>query len=223
MSAKGQEQGASVEDRINLHQLMELKAAFDRADTDGGGSLDMEEFLEAFGEVLGKNLTHEQLTHLFMKIDANSDGSVDWDEFTNFMLLENQANADMSDRSYTERLQEQAPSSLDPNPKHVHHRDMMDGILQLPSNDRLFTHARDGTVPAVEPGESVLVSCCASTASMSAALSTGDLTRSCLARSSAGARERSYRWPSDMSSPITTPSRSGSIGGLVTCANSCLK
>ena len=46
MSAKGQEQGASVEDRINLHQLMELKAAFDRADTDGGGSLDLEEFLE---------------------------------------------------------------------------------------------------------------------------------------------------------------------------------
>ena len=49
------------------------------------------QFLEAFGEVLGKNLTLEQLTHLFMKIDANSDGSVDWDEFTNFMLLTNQA------------------------------------------------------------------------------------------------------------------------------------
>ena len=50
---------------------MELKAAFDRADTDGGGSLDLDEFLEAFGGVLGKNLSHEQLTHLFMKIDAN--------------------------------------------------------------------------------------------------------------------------------------------------------
>ena len=33
----------SVEDRINLHQLMELKAEFDKADTDQGGSLDMEE------------------------------------------------------------------------------------------------------------------------------------------------------------------------------------
>ena len=92
-----------MEDRINLHQLMELKAAFERADTDQGGSLDMEEFLEAFGEVLGKNLTHEQLTHLFMKIDANSDGSVDWDEFTNYMLLETQAASDMSDRSYQAR------------------------------------------------------------------------------------------------------------------------
>ena len=36
-------QAQSMEDRINLHQLMELKAAFDRADTDQGGSLDMEE------------------------------------------------------------------------------------------------------------------------------------------------------------------------------------
>ena len=98
--AANEASAASVEDRINLHQLMELKAAFDRADTDGGGSLDTEEFLEAFGEVLGKNLTHEQLTHLFMKIDANSDGSVDWDEFTNYMLLETQAASDMSDRSF---------------------------------------------------------------------------------------------------------------------------
>jgi WD40 repeat protein len=102
------------------------------------------QFLAAFGGVLGKNLTHEQLTHLFMKIDANSDGSVDWDEFTNFMLLENQAASDMSDRSYSERLSEDSPP--DPNPKHLHHRDMMDGILQVPKVEKLFTHSRDGTV-----------------------------------------------------------------------------
>ena len=136
----------SVEDRINLHQLMQLKEAFDRADTDHGGSLDIEEFLEAFGDVLGKNLTHEQLTHLFMKIDANSDGSVDWDEFTNFMLLENQAAADMSDRSYSERLTEDDPNGADPNPKHTHHKDMVDRILHLPRQEKLFTSSRDGTV-----------------------------------------------------------------------------
>lgn len=104
--------GTSVEDRINLHQLMELKAVFERADTDGGGSLDVDEFLEAFGGVLGKNLTHEQLTHLFMKIDANSDGSVDWDEFTQFYLLENQAGDDVLTPTLTH------PSLIaDPNPK----------------------------------------------------------------------------------------------------------
>lgn len=112
----------SVEDRINLHQLMELKAAFERADTDGGGSLDLDEFLEAFSGVLGKNLSHQQLTHLFMKIDANSDGSVDWDEFTQFYLLENQAAAEFSDRTFSERLQEIDAKSCDPNPKHLHHR-----------------------------------------------------------------------------------------------------
>ena len=37
------EQMASMEDRINLHQLMELKAAFDRADEDGSGTIDRKE------------------------------------------------------------------------------------------------------------------------------------------------------------------------------------
>lgn len=41
------------------------------------------------GGVLGRNLSKEKLTHLFMKIDVNSDGTVDWDEFTNFMFLDN--------------------------------------------------------------------------------------------------------------------------------------
>jgi len=139
-------EATSVEDRINLHQLMELKAVFERADTDGGGSLDIDEFLEAFGEVLGKNLSYEQLTHLFMKIDANSDGSVDWDEFTQFYLLENQAAAEFTERAYTERLQEIEPKSCDPNPKHVHHRDMIAEILHVSRQEKFYTSSRDGTV-----------------------------------------------------------------------------
>ena len=60
---------------------------------DGSGALDQEEFVQAFKSVksLSANMTHEQLTHLFMKIDANSDGTVDWDEFTNHILLEQMA------------------------------------------------------------------------------------------------------------------------------------
>jgi len=147
----GKDDANSVEDKINLHQLVELKAAFDRADVDGGGSLDMDEFLEAFGEVLGKNLTHEQLTHLFMKIDANSDGSVDWDEFTNYMLLETQAASDMSDRSFQVRYQDAfdknlGPVWVDPNPKSLHHRDMIGGMLAIPKQEKFVTHSRDGTV-----------------------------------------------------------------------------
>jgi Ca2+-binding EF-hand superfamily protein len=32
----------------------------------------------------------EALGKLFMRIDANCDGTLDWDEFSNYMLLESQ-------------------------------------------------------------------------------------------------------------------------------------
>ena len=103
--------------------------------------------------MLGKNLTKEQLTHLFMKIDANSDGSVDWDEFTNFMLLENQAAADMSDRTFTEKLAEPDTVRMPPdtNPKSAYHKDMIENIMYLgrqarasaPVADLTFKYARE--------------------------------------------------------------------------------
>jgi hypothetical protein len=36
---------------------MELREAFDIADTDKGGALEIDEFIEAFGEIIGKNMT----------------------------------------------------------------------------------------------------------------------------------------------------------------------
>jgi hypothetical protein len=44
------------------------------------------QFREVFGKVLGGNLSYDQMTMLFMKIDANSDGTVDWDEFSTYMM-----------------------------------------------------------------------------------------------------------------------------------------
>ena len=35
---------------------MELREKFDIADTDGGGELDLDEFVEAFGEIIGKGM-----------------------------------------------------------------------------------------------------------------------------------------------------------------------
>lgn len=46
----------------------------------------MDEFIEEFGHIIGANLSRGELQTMFMKIDANSDGDVDWDEFTNWML-----------------------------------------------------------------------------------------------------------------------------------------
>ena len=75
---------------FHINTLIDLKKAFDQADEDGSGALDEEEFVNAFRNVKGIKgyKTEEQLCHLFMKIDANSDGTVDWDEFTNHILLE---------------------------------------------------------------------------------------------------------------------------------------
>ena len=100
---------------------MQLRTAFLTADDSGDGELDLNEFIRAFGKVLGKGLNYKQLNQLFMRIDADSGGSVgkylssftivallknlsfknelcwyicafsdiDWNEFMNYMLIEN--------------------------------------------------------------------------------------------------------------------------------------
>ena len=75
---------------FNLETLKLLKTAFDDADIDGSGALDEEEFIQAFQSVgsLSMYKSAQELGNLFRKIDANSDGTVDWDEFTNHILLE---------------------------------------------------------------------------------------------------------------------------------------
>lgn len=72
---------------IDRVQIELLKQKFEEQDEGDDGGLDLEQFVAAFGEVLGKAKNPRQLEHMFMKIDANSDGSVDWDEFTNFLLM----------------------------------------------------------------------------------------------------------------------------------------
>lgn len=47
----------SASERINLQHIMELREIFDQADADGGGDLQLEEFIEAFGDIIGKNMT----------------------------------------------------------------------------------------------------------------------------------------------------------------------
>jgi hypothetical protein len=40
-------------------------------------------FLDVLHKIVGHDLEVGQLTELFLKIDVNGDGTVDWDEFTN--------------------------------------------------------------------------------------------------------------------------------------------
>jgi hypothetical protein len=52
----------------------------------------MQEFMEAFGSIINRDgsMTQEQIARLFMQIDANSDGGIDWNEFSTYMLMESQ-------------------------------------------------------------------------------------------------------------------------------------
>ena len=48
-------------EKIDLTHIMEIKEAFDSADIDKEGSLDLMEFTKAFGNILGGGLSSKQI------------------------------------------------------------------------------------------------------------------------------------------------------------------
>jgi len=62
-----------------------LKKAFKRFDIDGDGTIDMAELRRCL-TTMGEALTNEQVDEMFDKLDADSDGKVDFDEFCSYML-----------------------------------------------------------------------------------------------------------------------------------------
>jgi len=66
-----------------------MKQAFEDADEDGSGTLDLEEFKNVFRFFIGlRGVSDQDMTALFMKIDSSSDGEINWDEFCTYMQLE---------------------------------------------------------------------------------------------------------------------------------------
>ena len=55
-----------------------MHACMQAADEDGSGELDIDEFCEKLGPHLGGNLTVPEIRQLFLKIDADAGGTVDW-------------------------------------------------------------------------------------------------------------------------------------------------
>lgn len=132
----------AVPEVLDVKLVQYVKQVFQKADVDGGGDLDEDEFVTAFtgrlntdegSDKVSARLLHNRFSQiilldlhivayhaaidtcsaskscnkpcrtswcmqecmrkLFYRIDANGDGAIDWDEFSLFMLLENQGSA----------------------------------------------------------------------------------------------------------------------------------
>jgi hypothetical protein len=68
--------------------LIPILVSLQEADEDGSGELDIEEFTQKLGPHLGQHLSEAQIAQLFLKIDADCGGTIDWTEFTNYFFLQ---------------------------------------------------------------------------------------------------------------------------------------
>jgi WD40 repeat protein len=123
----------NASEQISLQHIMELREAFDAAKKHKESALELNQFMDSFGGIIGKDMNQKQINQLFMKIDADSNGSVDWNEFMNYMLLENETLSSMKAEHF-----EYVKSNI-PDPerkkKDLCHYDMITWILVLPPED----------------------------------------------------------------------------------------
>ncbi|KAI8902061.1 WD40-repeat-containing domain protein [Globomyces pollinis-pini] len=127
----------NVQHKMNINHFEQLMVTFQaHRNEDGSTGFDIDKFREVFGNILGGNLTFDQMTMLFMKIDANSDGTMDWDEFSTYMMTVNSEN----DESHN--LIDERRRKLVNGP----HRDMIIRIDYVPKERKYLSVSRDGMV-----------------------------------------------------------------------------
>lgn len=66
---------------LNYFSCLSVCFLTKEADENGSDGLDIDEFRSAFGQILGKGKNDQQMAIMFMKIDTNCDGTVDWVSF----------------------------------------------------------------------------------------------------------------------------------------------
>ncbi|RKP20946.1 hypothetical protein ROZALSC1DRAFT_27617, partial [Rozella allomycis CSF55] len=76
-----------IQQAMNITHFEKLMNTFKKAEAEGESGFELDKFRRVFGEILSGNLNYEAMTMLFMKIDANSDGTIDWDEFSTYMMM----------------------------------------------------------------------------------------------------------------------------------------
>ncbi|XP_060578286.1 WD repeat-containing protein on Y chromosome-like isoform X2 [Ruditapes philippinarum] len=89
--------------------------------------LDIDEFKEAMQKTVGRNNTQEEIEILFMKVDANCDGVVDWEEFVTYNLLE------YKEKTLMMEMLREKPFPNDTREIDSRHRDIIVKILFYPN------------------------------------------------------------------------------------------
>merc|ERR1712118_644154 len=74
---------------LTQDQVEEIKEAFDLFDTDGSGSIDVNELKVAM-KALGMDAKSEEIRKLINDIDTDGDGTIDFDEFLAMMTARKQ-------------------------------------------------------------------------------------------------------------------------------------
>ncbi|KAL0018315.1 hypothetical protein WJX77_008577 [Trebouxia sp. C0004] len=136
-----------MEREINLSQLQAMKEAFDTADEEGTGELDMDTFKAKMAPHLGSDITDTALVQLFMKIDADCGGTVDWEEFTNYFFLRG---VDGPDQQEWKFFPQDFKSKNDPA---TYHREDVTKIYCTPGIDKYISCGRDGSMRLWSPAD----------------------------------------------------------------------
>ncbi|KAL3142584.1 hypothetical protein ABBQ38_002902 [Trebouxia sp. C0009 RCD-2024] len=149
LTARSNLSSESADNGLNLERLLKAKEVFAKADRDKGGSLDVNEFAVAFKGVLSTDEGDgpDALRRLFARIDANADGTVDWREFSTYILLENDSAASL--RGGEESTTYGHPTEPGDPTGQNRHNHMITSIINLPAKghlkERYVTTGKDGT------------------------------------------------------------------------------
>ncbi|XP_046574299.1 WD repeat-containing protein on Y chromosome-like [Haliotis rubra] len=129
-----------IEEKINIDTLEELKRAFQLADVNRTGCLELDEFKQLLKSQLALTANREQqIDALFMKIDWSSEGSITWDEFCTYMQLEYREKEDSYHR--TKEVSFHLPAKIE----NIPHRDPILKITDT-SDGTFVACSQDGIV-----------------------------------------------------------------------------
>ncbi|KAJ3083935.1 WD repeat-containing protein 49, partial [Rhizoclosmatium hyalinum] len=129
---------SDVQQYMNIQHFEQLMQTFHaHKNEDGSSGFDIDKFREVFGKVLGGNLSYDQMTMLFMKIDANSDGTVDWDEFSTYMMAGSMGETEHLINVIDEKIRKMINGP---------HKDMIKRIDFVPKERKYVTVSREGIV-----------------------------------------------------------------------------